>query len=99
MRERRAIGVLLLFAALIVLNTCQLQFNKSNGNNVALRVVVPGGPSGGGKSAPGSKSLAFGASLAVTIKQGTTIISQQTVSLNGGTSVDFSFSMPSSGTY
>jgi len=100
MRERKAIGVLLLFSAFILLNTCQLQFNKSAGNNVALRVVVPGGASGGGKSVPGSKSLAFGASLTVTITQeGTTFSTQQTVSLNGNTSIDFSFSLPSSGTY
>ncbi len=99
MRERRAIGVLLLCSAFILLTTCQMQFNKSAGNNATLRVVVPGGASGGGKGAPGSKSLAGGASLTVTIKQGTTSIAQQSVPLSGGTSVDFSFSSLSSGTY
>src|SRR5271157_5992743 len=102
MRARKVIGVLLLFAALIVLNTCQMQFNKSSGNNVALKVVVPGGASGGGKNVSGSKSLAGGASLAVTITpQGTTGGSQQTVStpINGNSKVDFSFSLSSSGSY
>jgi hypothetical protein len=100
MRARKVIGVLLLFAALIVLNTCQLQFNKSSGNNVALRVVVPGGMTGGGKSVPGSKSLTNGTTLTVTINQeGTSFSTQQTAPIGGNSSFDFSFSLSSSGTY
>ena len=86
MHERKAIGVFLLFSASIVLTTCQLQFNRSTGNNLALQVL-------------NNKSLAGGASVMVTITQGATTIAQQTLPINGKTSVDFSFSLSSSGTY
>ena len=104
MRERRAIRILLLLSAFIMLTTCQLQFNKSTGNSLALRLVLPGNASGGGKSTPalgsGAKSLANGTSVTVTItEEGTTFSTQQKVSINGKTSIDFSFSLSSSGTY
>ncbi len=96
MRDRRATRIALLFTALILLTTCQLQFNKSNGNSLDLQVVVPGGASGGGKGAPGSKSLSNGTTLALTITpQPGTSGSPQTFSqsIGGKTTVDFSLSL------
>ncbi len=99
MRGRKGIAASLLLSALVLLNTCQMQFNKSSGN-VALRVVIPAGMTGGGKSVPGSKSLTNGTTLTVTISQeGTSFTTQQTVPINGGSSIDFSFSLSSTGTY
>ncbi len=102
MHKGRVIGVFLLFSAFILLTSCQLQFNRSTGNNVALRVVVPGDASGGGKSATGSKSLGGGTNVTVTITpQGTTGGSSQTLStsVDGKNSIDFSFALSSSGSY
>jgi hypothetical protein len=101
MREQKTIGIFLLLSALMLLTTCQLQLNSSSGNKLTLRIVIPGGAPGGGKSiGGGSRSLAGGASLTVTISQeGTAFSTQQTASLSGQTSVDFSFSLSSTGTY
>jgi len=103
MRERKAIGIFLLFSAFILLTTCQLQFNKSAGNSLALRVIIPGSPSGGGKSTPalpsGAKSLVNGTSLTVTISPPQGATQTLSTSIDGKTSIDFSFSLSSSGTY
>jgi hypothetical protein len=98
MHERKVIGILVLLSALVLLGTCQLQFNNSAGNSVALQIVLPGNGSGGGKAIlSGARSLAGGTSLAVTMT-GATGSQQQSVSINGQASIDISFSV-SSGTY
>jgi hypothetical protein len=103
MQARKAIEALLLFSAFMVLTTCQLQFNKSAGNSLALQVKVPGTGSGGARGTPAvganGKDIGGGASLTVTITppQGAT----QTLSapINGKSSIDFSLNLSSSGTY
>jgi hypothetical protein len=103
MRERRAIGIFLLFSALVLLTTCQLQFNKSTGNSLALRIIAPANSSVGARSTPAlgtnAKDLGGGTSLTVMITAPNG--SQQTVStsIGGKTSIDFSFTLTSSGTY
>jgi hypothetical protein len=101
MGRRMATGAFLLVSAFVVLSTCQLQFNKSTGNSLALSVVVPGGVSSGGKTiVAGARSLVNGASVTVTISQeGASFTTQQTVSLNGQASIDFSFSLTGNGVY
>jgi len=103
MRERRVIGIPLLFSALVLLTTCQMQFNKSNGNSLDLRIVVPAVSSSGGKSSPtlgtNGKDLAGGASLAVTVTPPQGAAQTLSASIGGKTSVDFSFTLSSSGSY
>lgn len=103
MRERISIGAFLLFSALTVLNTCQVQFNKI-GNGLTLRVLVPGSFSGGAKGTTGlaasPKSLVGGSSVTVTITEhGTTNSVVQTLYINEKANLDFSFSLSSSGLY
>jgi hypothetical protein len=101
MRKRLVIGTLLMFSALILLTTCQFQFNKSPGNNVSLQIEVPKGVSSVGKTvAASARSLANGSSVVVTISQeGTAFTTQQTVAINGQSSIDVSFSLSATGTY
>ena len=103
MCPRKTVGVFLSLSVLFMLTTCQLQFNKSSGNSVDLRVVVPGTASSGARStaATNGKSLTNGTSLAMTItpQPGTSGSSQTfSTSIDGKTTVDFSFSL-SSGSY
>ena len=103
MGKLKVSGFVLLFSALVGLTTCQLQFNRA-GNSVALRVLIPGKLSGMTRGAFATastpRSLAGGASLTVTIMQeGGSSSEQQMVSLNGQTSIDFSFTVSSSGSY
>jgi hypothetical protein len=101
MRTWKAVAASLLFLFFVLLTTCQMQFNNSSGNNFALRIVLPGNGSSGGKTLlAGARSLAGGDNLTVTITQeGTSFSAQQTASLTGQTSVDFSFNLSSTGTY
>jgi hypothetical protein len=101
MRKGKMIAVLLLFSGISLLTTCQFQFNKSAGNNVSLRIDVPqGGSSGAQTVAAAPRSLAHGTTVSVTISQeGTAFTTQQTVSINGQTSIDLSFSLTSNGVY
>ncbi len=96
---RKASRIILTFSVVVALTTCQLQFNRSAGNNVALRVIVPGSVSSGGKGALGAKDLGGGAILTVLITASNG--SQETLStpINGKSSIDFSFSLSSTGTY
>ena len=89
----------MLFSAFILLTTCQLQFNKSAGNNLALQIVAPESLPDGGNSSDG-KSLTNGTSVTVKIsEEGTAFSTQQSVPIAGQTDVDVSFSLSSSGTY
>lgn len=112
MRTRNIICGLFLLGFLLALTTCQYQFNKL-GNGVSLQVLVPGNLSGATKSMAASslrpRSLFGGASITVTITQGSslaasaaaagpTTIATQTEPINGSSTVDFSFSL-SSGSY
>jgi len=104
MRERKAIRILLLFSAFILLTTCQLQFNKSKGNSLALQILIPGNASGGARGTPtlarNAKDLSGGTSVMVTItKEGATSGVQQSTSINGRTSIDFTFTLSSPGSY
>ncbi|MGA2480252.1 MAG: cadherin-like beta sandwich domain-containing protein [Spirochaetia bacterium] len=104
MRKRKVIGIIVLLSALALLTTCQMQLNASTADSLALRLMVPGTSSAGGASAPGagSRSLAGGTSVTVTISpQGTTGGSPQTLSasIGGKSSVDISFSLSSAGLY
>ncbi len=93
----------LFFSALIVLTTCQLQFNKSTGYNVALQVVVPPTGSAGAKSTrvlgTNGKDLAGGTSLTVTITPPSGSPQTLSTSIGRKSIVDFSFNLSSSGTY
>ena len=100
--ERKVTGTLLLSCALILLTTCQLQFNK-NGNGLTLRLLIPQTAAGGTKGVPvlgtDGKSLTNATTVEVTISQGSATIAQQTVSIGGKTSVDVTFSLSTSGSY
>jgi hypothetical protein len=85
MRQRNIVGIFLILGGLVLLTTCQMQFNKSNGDSLALQVV--------------NKSVVGGSSITVTISQGAANIAQQTLPISGKTSIDFAFSMPPTGTY
>lgn len=99
MGKRKALRIFLLFSAFILLTTCQLQFNKSAGNNLALQIVAPESLPDGGNSSDG-KSLTNGTSVTVKIsEEGTAFSTQQSVPIAGQTDVDVSFSLSSSGTY
>jgi len=103
MRERKAIGTLLLISIMVALTMCQMQFNRSNGNILDLRIIVPGIFSGGARSTPAlgtsAKDLGGGTSLTVTVipPQGST--QTLSTSIDGKTSVDFSFNLSSAGSY
>jgi len=96
------IGSSLLFVVSIALTTCQFQFNNA-GNGITLRILVPGKLSNGAKTvaaATSPRSLAHGDSVTVTItQQGATGGVQQTLPVGEKASLDFSFSLSSSGSY
>lgn len=101
MRERKVVGILLLFSAFIALTTCQLQFNKA-GNALTLQILIPANASRGAENlATNAKSLAGGTSVTVkiTTQAGATWANSGPIAINGKTSVDYTFLMPPSGTY
>jgi hypothetical protein len=97
MSERKAIGFLLLFSALIMLATCQLQLNKV-GNALDLRVRVPARATVvTGSSAP-SLAGGTGVTLTITTQAGAQWETSNMLAINGS-SVSYTFSLPPTGSY
>ncbi len=103
MRTRIALVAFLLLFAFAALTTCQLQINRLS-NALTVRVLVPANPAFKAGSMAGvvgkSKSIVNGSSLTVSIiQEGAASGTEQTITLSGQTSVDFSFPLSATGTY
>lgn len=97
----------LLFSALILLTTCELQINKSTRKSVALQIVVPRHISGGGKglSSRGisAKDLAGGTNVIVTITTisppGGATVTSSPIPTDGNPSVTYTSPSLAAGSY
>ena len=107
MKKPLVFHCVLVFSALILLNTCQFQFNKSTGNNVALRIIVPRHVSGGGKGIPtrgtNAKDLAGGTNVIVTITPisppGGVAVTSPPIPTDGNSNVSYTSPSLANGSY